>query len=370
MKRLFWGMVCVLVCMLGMIFRAEAQVPSVQIILVEPDVRNQTIRLGDVKELKLAVQVTPPGTKLQWEHEPQIGHFDGNPQGLAIFYILPDQIAGTSQSFTIRITATDEQGQTAEDRFSFTVEAPISPTATASPTATPTSTPTVTPTPTPTSTPTPTPRPRDTATPRPTPTPTPQRTACLYVVKRGDVLSRLVKKFTGSSGAQLYTAIDDIQAFSGLKSGDIQAGQNIRFPKDLLLPQYKDCQFALATPTPTQRPTAMPTIRPTATPTQRPTATPTPTPTELSTVDLEKRLKELRNELASQMQEYKDLITREDGGENVQEPVIAALRKIIHTLQELEFLYSSGDETMRKYLETVTAAREQFEQKLQERTGE
>ncbi len=60
----------------------------------------------------------------------------------------------------------------------------------------------------------------------------------------------LVEAFTSSSGDRLYAVAKDIQAFNGLMSGDIQTGQIIRFPKDVLLPQYQSCQFAMPTPTP------------------------------------------------------------------------------------------------------------------------
>lgn len=191
------------ILIMGNLFGLSVQVvaqPVISIILVEPDVRGQQIELdSDVREIKCAVRTSPPGVQVQWSLNGP-GEFDGETTGLASIYRLPLRLSTPEADVTITATATDSQGNTAQDTLTFTllnsqsVETPTpTPHSTATPIPQPTATPrpTATPVPQPTATPTATPAPdtsqedrrldellrgeSDSLSPTPTPSPTPQK---------------------------------------------------------------------------------------------------------------------------------------------------------------------------------------------------
>lgn len=175
--------------------------PTVKIILVEPDVRDRTVIVGDVAEIKLAARVAPPDATLQWDCS--IGEFAcEKTSGLACIYVVPTRLTKDRTQVIITVTASDAAGKSGLAQITFALQASAtSPTPTVAPTKSPTAAPTVrsgakqpTPTSTPTKRPTPPRKPADerrldellqkkipaTATPvkaTPTPSPTPTPTA-------------------------------------------------------------------------------------------------------------------------------------------------------------------------------------------------
>ncbi len=145
--------------------------PTVEISLIDPDIRKQTIDLSSIEEVKLAVRVVP-GVKVRWEIVEGGGEFDGGNEGISSIYLPPANLSG-DQRITIRAVATDDSGTNAVE-VSFTLRAPLPNTPT--PTMTPTNTPTATPTSMPTAMPSDTPEPTPTKTPKLKPTRTPKPT--------------------------------------------------------------------------------------------------------------------------------------------------------------------------------------------------
>lgn len=137
-----------MIVLLLMVVRSISAQPTVHILSIEPDVKNQTILLdGAISEVKCVAKTNRPDARLQWTLEGP-GRFDGTTTGIASFYLLPDKIAGTKAQVKITITATDAKGAVARDTVSFTIM-------TIPPTPKPSPAPTKAPSPTPTPQPAP-----------------------------------------------------------------------------------------------------------------------------------------------------------------------------------------------------------------------
>ena len=124
MKAVFYSVIAILVSGFFMPAQSQAQ-PRVKIVLVEPDIRDKNVFIGEIPEIKFIAQSAPPGTQLKWSHS-GIGNFDGNIKGLASIYLVPDSIPGKSEQVTIIVTITDSTGKTVQDSVGFTLLAPVS----------------------------------------------------------------------------------------------------------------------------------------------------------------------------------------------------------------------------------------------------
>lgn len=225
-----------------------------------------------------------------------------------------------------------------------------------------------------------TPEPTDTPTPEPmesptpevpaveTATPEPERDACVYVVKSGDVLSRLVQEFTGASGDSLYRLIEDVQTSNALSSKNLQIGQALRFPQDILLPEYQDCQLSA------------PVVQPTISPTEQPTAEPLPTQPVETLPSLPSSCPEnaesldtlLKVSLPEVLAKYQALQEQEQTGDSVSIDLVFVLWDIRCNLMAVEdilhsYYTASPDDSIKERLERIQATRKKYEQEYDSR---
>ncbi len=400
--------------------------PTIQIISVLPDVRNQTIPVGRYTEIKLFAKVSPPDAELAWSHN-KIGRFDGNTHGLASIYVLPVTISGGSQQIELTVTATDQTGTTAKATIRFTLEAPIVPLS-----------------------PTPEPRPTSTHAPSLTPTPTamPTFTPTVATVVPStptpNEVERLLAKAENCFQQRKYTTPKNNNAFGYYKEalekepGNFEARQRLhdiiqiyktwggtadsrqkpakaikhyqcyldvaryllQIGDSSIQADYNNIQkrvYALQNPIPTPTPTPAPTFTPvpTSTPTPKlatPTTSPTPTSPPASVImssptppihipawnpgecpTTHKRIEELvQKSLPEDFTAYKDLKEQEDKGSFVNEAMIEVLERILCDFVAVEQLLqknydASPDSEIRARIQKIRQTRQHYEQELSNR---
>ena len=384
--------------------------PAVNIILVDPEVRNKTIPVdGDIREIKIAAQITPANAAIRWNVTSGSGELDGETNGLACIYVLPRAIAGPSETVTITATVTDHEGKSAQIEVSFRLEevpkpvispgqtvAPI-PTATPTPQPTtppkPTVTPTATPTPIPfTPTPTPTVKPTSTPTPIPsTPTPTPTPFSEVeQLLRQAERCFRNNELMTpeGNNAFECYQKVLALepanqQARDGMYAiaqkykewGDSSYPANFERSRtfyeryltvaDYIISAFGDVRMRSAADEVRRRITATPT----PTPTPTPTATPTPAPMpEVYCPPQTAGLEELLSRaLPQDLEQYRDLIQREKQGEQLNPQIVAAIERIICDLRAIELILTEHyeqkpDPEVKERIQKTRVTRQQYEQ--------